>query len=98
MTWFVLKRSSLHIFYGPFLPLKTRPIYFKMQIRLSTLELVKGSMSSLIIHQTYVSYSQSKHFHLLRGKCVSLHKACHVMDSSDLIGSFNNARVAYWSI
>ena len=41
---------------------------------------------------------QSKHFHLLRGKCVSLHKACHVMDSSDLIGLFNNARVPYWSI
>ena len=42
--------------------------------------------------------AQSKHFHLLRGKCVSRRKACHVMDSSDLIGSFNNALVAYWSI
>ena len=36
------------------------------------------------------SLAQSKHFHLLRGKCVSRCKACHVMDSSDLIGSFNN--------
>ena len=55
-------------------------------------------MNGQLMMYASCSGPQSKQFHLLLGKCVSRRKACHVMDSSDLIDSFNNARVAYWSI
>ena len=56
-------------------------------------------MNDQLMMYASCSGPQSKHFHLLLGKCVSRCKACHVTDLSDLNHSFNNnARVAYWSI